>query len=50
MCGARSGPHRFQKTSSVCSNFKAIFEEIIDRFEHQELALWAMIATSIFMV
>jgi hypothetical protein len=40
-----SGPLRFQKRTSVSLNFKCLFEKLIDRFEYEDLALWAIIAS-----
>jgi hypothetical protein len=42
-----SSPLRFQKSNSMSLNFKCLFEEMIDRFEYEELALWAIIARTI---
>jgi hypothetical protein len=42
-----SSPLRFQKSNSMSLNFKCLFEEMIDRFEYEELAPWAIIARTI---
>jgi hypothetical protein len=42
-----SGPFRFQKSTLVSLNFKCLFEEMIDGFEYEKLALWAIIARTI---
>jgi hypothetical protein len=45
-----SGPLSFQKSTVVSLNFKCLFEEMIDKFECDDLAFWTIIARTIWFI
>jgi len=41
-------PKRFQKVSAKGTTFKSIFEEMMECFDKEDLALWAVISRKIW--